>query len=187
VITYVETTSPAIAYDLDEFKSFAMIPDSDFDAQKLPLHLKQATAEIEEISYHLTTTRTIEALLDNFPVSGVIELERFPLVSVASVTYYDEDGSEQTLNASKYHVDTDSTPGRVVLKFSEVWPKIETGRPNAVKITFEAGYGATESDVPDRVKHAIYCLARDRFQRLPMIDQDTREQIDSIRWRFVYG
>jgi uncharacterized phiE125 gp8 family phage protein len=163
-----------------------MIADTDFDASKLPLHLEQATREFEELTDHLTTTRTLEGYLDRFPVSGAIELERTPLVSVASVKYYDADGTEQTLDGSSYWTDLVSTPGRVVIKPSTVWPGID-GRPLAVKVTFDAGYGATESSVPEKIKHAIYSIARDRFQRLPMLDPDTTRQLDSCRWRFIYG
>ncbi|WP_250501967.1 head-tail connector protein [Caballeronia sp. AZ7_KS35] len=79
-----------------------------------------------------------------------IELPFPRLQSVDGITYFDGSGSSQTLDPSLYLVDEVSEPGIVTPAPGADWPKAEH-RPNAVKISFTAGYG-TATDVPDGIK-----------------------------------
>lgn len=79
-----------------------------------------------------------------------------PLQAVTSLTYYDQAGVLQTLDASLYLVDIDSDPGRVMPAPNTFWPLIQQ-RMNAVTLTFVAGYGAAAA-VPDTLKTAIRFL-----------------------------
>ena len=179
-----QASTPADAFDVTEFKSFALIADTDFDAVKIPIHLSQAQFEFEELTNHLTTNRNLELFLPRFPVSGEIEIERIPFGSVSSLTYYDLDDVEQTLAGANYVLDDASEPPRIVRASGVSWPSTYD-KPNALKLSFIGGYGALYSDVPLRVRHAIYSIARDRFHRLPVLDRDTIEQVESLRWRML--
>jgi uncharacterized phiE125 gp8 family phage protein len=95
-------------------------------------------------------TATLAMKLDCFPGDGLIVIERVPLQSVTSITYVDDAGATQTLAGSSYVVDTASEPARVCLAEGAVWP-ITDARPNAVTVTFVAGYGAAAA-VPDGIK-----------------------------------
>ena len=75
---------------------------------------------------------------DPFSV-GVIKLPRPPLQSITSIAYVDANGATQTLAASGYQVDTASEPGRVLPAYNGSWPSTRA-QPNAVTITFTAGY-----------------------------------------------
>ena len=108
-------------------------------------------------------SQTWRLTLDEFPSCDVIELPRPPLASVSSITYVDSDGATQTLSSGDYTVDTDSEPGRVILGYDESWPSTRDV-PNAVTITYVAGYGANDSFVPAKVKQAMLLLIGHWFE-----------------------
>lgn len=93
---------------------------------------------------------TFALRLSGFPCGDVIELPKPPLVSVSSITYVDVDGATQTLSTDVYEVDPYTTPGRVVLKYGQVWPSTRDQR-NGVTITFVAGY----AEVPKLLKQGM--------------------------------
>lgn len=87
---------------------------------------------------------------------SVIELPRPPLVSVTSVTVYDDDDSATIAAASSYYVDSDREPGRVVLRSGGTWPVV--GRvAGGVEVLFVAGYGAA-SAVPQAIRQGMLML-----------------------------
>lgn len=114
----------------------------------------------EDYQHRAYVTQTIELSYDYWP-EKVINLPRPPTATVNSVKYYDEDNVEATLDASKYFVDVDSTPGRIALNAGESWPSVTLRPIRGLVINYDAGYG-TASDVPERVKDAIslYCAYR---------------------------
>jgi len=77
-----------------------------------------------------------------------------PLQSVTSITYKDAAGATQTFNAANYIVDTNTTPGRIVLASSASWPGVSLFPVPLITFTFVAGYGAA-SAVPQRFKTAM--------------------------------
>lgn len=92
-----------------------------------------------------------EWAMDRFPLR--FEIPLYPVISVDSIKYTDEDGVEQTLDASVYRVDTHSNPARITLAWNQTWPSARLVS-NAVKVTFTAGY----SSVPEDLKHAVIML-----------------------------
>ncbi len=137
--------------------------DHDDEDGLLTRNLVAARAYIENAYKMALMTQTWGMHLDWFP-SGIVEIPRPPLQSITSIAYEDEAGDTQTLDSSKYQVDVNSRPGRVVFEPDEVWPATEVGRLAAVTITFVAGYGATEWDnttegsVPASVVEALLLL-----------------------------
>lgn len=88
---------------------------------------------------------------------GEIWLPRYPLSSVTSIAYVDEDGTTQTWASSNYSVDTDSRPGRVRLAYDKNWPGTRD-QGDAITVTYVAGYGAAATDVPDPMVAAVKLL-----------------------------
>ncbi|MGX1495176.1 putative phiE125 gp8 family phage protein [Labrenzia sp. MBR-25] len=82
-----------------------------------------------------------------------LRLPKPPLQSVTSVEYRDADGTLQTLDPSDYLVDLPSNSIEPV----DSWPGVGD-YPDAVQVTFVAGYGDAEA-VPQTIKHAIQCLS----------------------------
>ena len=86
-------------------------------------------------------------------------LPRYPLVSVTSITTYDEaSNSSSVTTANVFDVDTASLPGRLTLKRGQTWP-VALRANNAIEIVYVAGYGASGDDVPAPEKRAIKQLA----------------------------
>ena len=99
-------------------------------------------------------SQTWEVVLDAFP-GGVIRLPKPPLASVTSIKYTDDEGNESTYSSANYVVDSDTEPGRVVLKSGQTWPAVTLAAANGVRVRYVAGYGAAGSNVPQAIRQAI--------------------------------
>lgn len=104
-----------------------------------------------------------------------IWLQRPPLASVSSITYYDSDNSSQTLSSAYYVVDAKSMPGRVALASNYSWPSTYD-RPNAITITYVAGFGAATA-VPDTFKQAIKILAATWFKNAEAVSDTMQAKL----------
>jgi len=80
------------------------------------------------------------------------------LSSVASVTYYDSDGTSNTFDTDSYIVDTYSNLGRVVLGYGESWPSDTLYPSNPITVEHTCGYGDETTDVPKAIRIAIMML-----------------------------
>ncbi len=84
----------------------------------------------------------------------------FPDVSaIVSVVYSDSDNAEQTVDGGLYALK--ETALGTVLRFGDAFsmPSLYGDRPDPVRITFTAGYGAAASDVPAALRVAVMMLA----------------------------
>lgn len=125
-------------------------------------------------------TQTWRLHLDQFPEGSwrgwerdlaevAIVLPLPPLQSVTSISYVDADGQTQTLASSQYQVvNRRQRPSFVVEAVNgSGWPGTED-RPQAVTVTFVAGYGAA-ADVPAPIRQAILLLTAQWYeQRQPI-------------------
>lgn len=116
----------------------------------------------EETTSRSLTTQTWTLYLDDWPQHDYIRLPRPPLQSVTSVEYYDTDGNSSTFSTDYYDVDTDSDPGRVVLKYGETWPSTTLQPMNPVKIIYVAGYEEYSGTV-DVTGKAVSWASGDKF------------------------
>ena len=101
-------------------------------------------------------SQTWEVVLDDFP-AGVIRLPKPPLASVTSIKYTDDEGNESTDSSDNYVGDSDTEPGRVVLKSGESWPSDTLAAANGVRVRYVAGYGSAAA-VPNPIRQAILLL-----------------------------
>lgn len=116
-----------------------------------------ATEQVERDSNRALLTQTWQLTRHAFPAGRKLVLPRAPLQSVSSITYLDTAESEQTLAEASYLVDTHREPGVIWLDEDADWPSLVSSRPNAVVITYVAGW-TSASEVPQRAKHAILLL-----------------------------
>lgn len=82
-------------------------------------------------------------------------LPRPRLIEVLSLEYYDIGGNLQTLDPSAYVVGGDAEPATIFPVPFTWWPATIWGRPDAVQVTYTAGYGTTADTVPEALKLAI--------------------------------
>lgn len=127
-------------------------------------NLVQAAREhVEVFLRRALVTQTWEYVMDAFPAESWLALPRPPLQSVTSITYYDEDGNGTVFSSSNYLVDTDSQPGRIVLKTGYTWPSTTLQAANGVRIRYVAGYGDAD-DVPEFAVAALLLLLGDLYE-----------------------
>jgi uncharacterized phiE125 gp8 family phage protein len=79
------------------------------------------------------------------------------LISVLSVTYYDVNNTQQTLVDTVYTSLSDTSGPFIGRKENQSWPATYT-RPDAVRVTWTAGYGAAAANVPMPIRQAVLLL-----------------------------
>jgi uncharacterized phiE125 gp8 family phage protein len=125
--------------------------------------------------------RAYELFLPWFPVARCIALPLPPLQSVTSIKYQDDNDVEQTFSASSYQVIKNEDEGYIYLKTGENWPGGTFERPDAVKIEFVAGYGATAADVPQNIRQAILIEVGALYAERGDVAPETEPQIVTRR------
>lgn len=127
--------------------------------------ISDAVNDIEELTERALIDQTWEWKLDCFPIGHEpFRVPRPPLSSVTSIAYLDSDGASQTLATSVYEVDTASDPGRIALKFEQVWPIVRSGDViDVVTVTFVAGYGSSETAMPGLVLRVMREVVTDYY------------------------
>lgn len=98
--------------------------------------------------------QTWRASWSGFPSTCRIRLPIEPLISISTVEYIPEGSTTWTAFSSDYwSAYSDDLGGWVELVDDADWPDTAT-RPEAVRITFTAGYGVKATDVPPAILHA---------------------------------
>lgn len=148
-------------------KQFAEFLPDDRDAQ-IQLLIDAATEEVErQVQWRTLLTSTWQMKLDAFP-AWEIRVPFPPLQSVPSITYFDNDGTTQTVSSSDYLVDTTSEPGVITPAYGLTWPSVR-GQRNAVTVTFIGGYTAPDL-VPATTRMGIAQLVAHRLEnREPVV------------------
>lgn len=159
-------TSPAVEpVSLAEVKLHRRIDDAAEDDLLVEL-IAAARQLFEDETGRQVVTATWRLDLDGFPC-GKLEIPKAPLLAVSSVAYLDPDGASQTWPASEYTVEAPAgpfcRPGFLYPKVGYEYPSVQSA-PNAVSVTFTAGYGATAALVPAAVKSTIKTLIGDLYE-----------------------
>lgn len=179
-------TPPAVEpVSLTAVKQFCTIdPSFTDDDQLLQGFISAARAEAENYASRAFFNQQWRLSLDRFPMywgqntiknisdsyfpyqyffDGLtIRLPKPKCVSVDSITYVDESGTQRTLYPSSYFVDLDSEPARIIPYPGSFWPTISAFIPGSVKITFTCGSygdGIEVNTCPGTVVTAISLLA----------------------------
>lgn len=163
--TYPATVEEVAAY---------LRADAAGEAAHLTSLLQMAVDEVERYTGRALLSATYKLVLADWPRGAsefasyprypkgpylrTLELPRSPVTQIATVKYYPA-GSEvlTTLSSSQYIAVTDYEPGMVYLKEDYDWPELSE-RPDAVQVTFVAGY--TFQNIPKAIKQAILLLCR---------------------------
>lgn len=135
---------------LAEAKMHLRIDRSDEDAYISSLISVARTSAENRMERTLINT-TWKLVLDRFP--DAIPLPMPPIVSVSSIVCAGVTGEPVVLNPADYLTDTASEPGWVVPAAGKTFPK--TASINSVIVTYVAGYGAQNVDVPSPIRHWI--------------------------------
>lgn len=142
---------------LDQVKERSRVDGATSDAE-LTQMIAAATANVEKYLKRRLLTQTWRVDFGAFPADE-LRLPIAPVQSVTSVVYRDPAGVEQTLAASAYHVVSRAGTTRIERPRDTLWPPTAP-RPDAVRVTFVAGYGNAAAVPPDLVS-AIVLLVGD--------------------------
>ena len=181
--TFTTTGEPAIEpISLEQLKDRIRIGSTcDFDAE-LSAVLTTARKQVEADTYRRLINQTVAGYLDGFLNVREIELRLAPVQSITSITYIDQDSASQTLATTVYGTDLTSTPARIILKTSQNWLDTEPNTPNAVTVTFVAGYGTTAASVPAQAKLAIVEYAKILWGGCDGSEANYKRLISGLQW-----
>lgn len=180
------------------------------DADLVKLYLRAATRAVEDYTGRSLLTKTFVLNLQSWPcydgywqstrqfmpleyapmwgdgkLRG-LELRRSPLVAITGVKYWDFASSAQLVfDPANYYTDTAATPGRMVFNVNApgfTFPTLMK-RPDAILITFTAGYGLLESQMDPMLQMAVLMFAHQMFDnRVPVGDARNVELPMSLRY-----
>ncbi len=154
-ITSVPGLEPITLAEAKEHLNYTESADDDY----ITSLIKAARKYAEHFQNRVFITQTWDLFCDAFPVGGVVLLiPTTVLQTIDEIKYYDTDGVEQTWSDTLYQYDITSKPARLLPEPDESYPDTQSGKMNAVQITFTAGYGPAASDVPEQTKQAMLLL-----------------------------
>lgn len=179
----VNTAPTAEPITVAEAKEHLRVTHSDEDAYIESL-IHAARVHCETFTRRQLMSATLKYELDGFP--DQIVLPSPPLTSVSSIKHYDPSGTQQTVTASDYRVDSSSEPGRVEPAYGKVWPPTRS-IINTVEIIYVCGY-TNAAAVPDGLKAAIKLMVAHLYENREVIITGTiiakvPMAIDSLLWQ----
>ena len=140
------TTEAAIGVDdLQIFRSHLHLEDTVENNTLIAAYRDSARQIIERELGVVMLNETWEYATDAAPLGETIYLPKAPLVSVTSVTSYDDADSGTTFDASNYVVDT--AGNRLFLAQSSVWPS-DLREFRSIVVSYVAGYGTDMATLP---------------------------------------
>lgn len=161
-------TEPAVpAITLALVKEHLRILGSDDDTALSSIYIPSAIANFEALSGRALITQTIEETFDQFPTDSTYFLleKGSPLQSVTHVKYWAKDETLKTFDAANYFVVANTLPASINLKAGVSWPTdIHESRLGSVVVTYVAGYGAADTNVPADIRQALSLLIGDLYR-----------------------
>ena len=152
--------------------------------------IELAQSYVEDVCDAALVNQTWDMFLDGFPGS-VLEIPKWPLVSVTGVYYTAEGASEATYSSANYVVDVYNKPGKIKLVSSASWPGDELVVVNGVRVRFVAGYGTGGSAVPRRMRQAMLLLIGHWYENREETWEKRLESIpmgvESLLWEYRRG
>jgi len=188
---------------LAEQKLHSRIDISDDDTL-ISAYISAARGTIEKITGRRFINSTWKYWLDGFPpfinssinsnVSASIDISTSPVIigkyrtntiyipigpvsAISAIAYIDSDDNETVWSSDNYVVDTVSVPARIVKKSSVSYPTTTLRAANGVYITFIAGYGADETEVPEDIKSTIKLLAGHYYEHRESVSDITLKEM----------
>ena len=118
-------------------------------------------ASAEQLAEHLTgrTLITRDRTHRVAEFGDRIRLPGAPVASITSVKYLDTTGEEVTLSNTLYALESGADWPALVPAVGASWPAVQSDRTDAVRITYSAGYGAADTDVPKGIQQwLLLCI-----------------------------
>lgn len=104
-----------------------------------------------------------------------------PLISLQSMSTFDDTDTEFVTDAATYNVDTVSPRGAIVLKIGEVWPTTILRTVNGIKVKGTFGFSVVPDDIQEAVKILTAAMYENRGDELPKIPAQAALLIEPYR------
>lgn len=157
---------PETALTIEEVRLHCRL-DADDITQDVPLQGYMRSAE--EAARKIADRTCLEGpwiqYMDAFP--SEIVLQNSPCVSVTSIKYIDQNGTEQTLSSSLYTTDLISEPARINPSYGNFWP-VTRCQTNVVYVQYVAGYADATTVPPDMKTGMAHLIAHWFENREPL-------------------
>lgn len=141
--------------------------DLRFDDALLTTYIKAAAGYIERTYGLALLTQTIKQYHAAFPcgTNNPLMLRIAPLASVTSIEYTDSAGASQTWTSSEYTSGRMNLGGFIVPAIGYNWPGSVATTPNAITVTYQAGFGLKGSSIPAPIVQAMLLIIGDMYSR----------------------
>lgn len=121
--------------------------------------INTATIQTENYTGLQIIDATYVQTLDTW--ENTIKLLRNPVKSITSIKYFDEDNVLQTLTATDFILDDFILPNRLIKDVDASLPTLKN-KPNAVEITFVAGFETIPEPLRSYIKMEVATLYENR-------------------------
>jgi len=159
-----QTTPPAIKpVSEEELKAHLRVTSSAEDPE-ISAALEAAIAEIDGTGLLGRAMITQQFTQMSVPVASArdIELDITPAQSLDAVELVKRDGTIEAPDLAGFELISDGE--RAWIRAASGWPSDLESRPDAIRLTFTAGFGDTADDVPPTLRAAVKLLAAHRFE-----------------------
>ncbi|MFN6952889.1 MAG: head-tail connector protein [Albidovulum sp.] len=159
-----ETPVPSAALPVDEMKDHLRMgsgfADDAMQDELIETYLRAAMAAIEGRIGKMLFQRRFLWVLDAWR-DAEQALPVAPVSAIASLTLVDAAGGESVVPPSRYRLVRDTHRPRLAGRGTAL-PTIPTD--GAVKVAFDAGFGATWTDIPVDLRQAVLLLAGEYYE-----------------------
>lgn len=158
----IQTDNQELPISLLDVKAHLRYDELSSQDDQLEAYIMAAVRDVERVYGMAILTKTIKEYWSAFPCSAdkPLLLRINPVQSVTSVEYIDQNGLTQTWDTDEWtyggfngYTFIQPVPGYT-------WP-ITWAVPNAITITYEAGFGDTPADVPANIAQALKIMVGD--------------------------
>lgn len=160
-VTYTRTAAPTVEPVSLEWARDNLRLTDDIEDLLLAQRIMTAGEMVEEMMGKQLITQTWQRVSPG--ASDRIEIAKTPVQSISSISYQDQDDATQTLTVSDFYLYASEDRAYLEPKSTAQWP-VFYDREDSLTITFVAGFGDAESDVPETAKQAILLLCSHWFE-----------------------
>lgn len=176
-------------------------PPSHPDDPLIEIYLSTAREWVEDFTGAIVAPTTVQDEHDAFPSDGAnLTLEGGPILEVVSITYTDDAGDPQTVDALTYTLDTRVTPAVLKLVDGKSWPT-DVGTVTAgVKVNYIVGYSRDDDSpvikpLPRKIKAALLLVLTHFYEnrsestamQLATIPMGAKSLLWSVRRKFGFA
>lgn len=148
----LKTPAAAPAISRETAKAFCRVEGTEDDSL-FDLFVAAATSAAEAETNRALITQTWVKSFDYWPKTSQIPIEIAPLQAIVSISYINTAGTTVVIDEANYITVANANVATVIPGINYIWPTDIADRPDAIRIEFTAGYGASETAVPEPIRH----------------------------------